>query len=61
MSTIVLNDQAIDLLKQCTTSAVLRDSEGNVIGYFERRGIGVKFSSPFRRACISLAILCTTL
>jgi len=37
MSTIVLNDQAADLLKQCTTSAILRDSAGNVVGYFERR------------------------
>jgi len=37
MSTIVLNDQAVELLKQCTTSALLRDSEGNVVGYFERR------------------------
>ncbi len=37
MSTIVLNDQTVELLKQCTTSAVLRDSAGNVVGYFERR------------------------
>lgn len=37
MSTIVLNDQTVELLKQCATSAVLRDSAGNVVGYFERR------------------------
>jgi hypothetical protein len=37
MSTIVLNDQAIEQLKQCATTAVLRDSQGNVVGYFERR------------------------
>lgn len=37
MSTIVLNDQAVDQLKQCSTSALLQDSAGNVVGYFERR------------------------
>ena len=37
MSTIVLNDEAAEELKKCTTSALLRDSAGNVVGYFERR------------------------
>jgi hypothetical protein len=37
MSTIVLNDEAAEELKKCTTSAILRDSAGNVVGYFERR------------------------
>jgi hypothetical protein len=37
MSTIVLNDQAAEELKKCTTSAIIRDSAGNVVGYFERR------------------------
>ena len=37
MSTIVLNDQAVEELKKCKTSALLRDSAGNVVGYFERR------------------------
>ena len=37
MSTIVLDDQSIELLKQCATSAVLRDSAGNIVGVFERR------------------------
>jgi hypothetical protein len=37
MSTIVLDPQAADLLKQCQGSAVIRDREGNLLGYFERR------------------------
>jgi hypothetical protein len=37
MSTIILDDQAVDLLKKCDTSAVLRDNAGNIVGYFERR------------------------
>lgn len=37
MSTIVLDSQAADLLKQCQGSAVIRDREGNVLGTFERR------------------------
>lgn len=37
MSNIVLNDQAIELLKQCSNTAVLCDSSGNVVGIFERR------------------------
>lgn len=37
MSTIILDDQAAEQLKQCSTSAVLCDSAGNVVGVFERR------------------------
>ena len=37
MSTIVLDSQSADLLKTCTGSAMLRDADGNIIGYFERR------------------------
>lgn len=35
MSTIVLDPQSADALRQCTKSAVLRDREGNIVGYFE--------------------------
>jgi hypothetical protein len=37
MSTIVLDSQATELLKQCQGAAVIRDREGNVLGTFERR------------------------
>lgn len=35
MSTIVLDPQAADALRKCAQSAVLRDRDGNVVGYFE--------------------------
>jgi hypothetical protein len=35
MSTIVLDAATIEALKQCHEPAVLRDSIGTVIGYFE--------------------------
>jgi hypothetical protein len=37
MSTIVLDSQAADLLKQCQGAALIRDADGNVLGVFERR------------------------
>lgn len=35
MSTIILEDKSVELLKNCTVAALLRDSQGNVIGFFE--------------------------
>jgi len=35
MSTIVLDSAAADALRKCAEPAVLRDSAGNVVGYFE--------------------------
>jgi hypothetical protein len=35
MSTIVLDPQSADALRNCTQSAVLHDREGNIVGYFE--------------------------
>ena len=35
MSTIVLDSAAADALRKCVEPAVLRDSAGNVVGYFE--------------------------
>ncbi len=35
MSTIVLDAAAIEALKKCREPAVLRDSNGAVVGYFE--------------------------
>ena len=35
MSTIVIDPQSADVLRKCAESAVLRDREGNVVGYFE--------------------------
>jgi hypothetical protein len=37
MSTIILDTPAAELLKQCQRAAVIRDREGNILGYFERR------------------------
>jgi hypothetical protein len=35
MTTIVLEGKTVELLKNCTTATLLRDSHGNVIGFFE--------------------------
>jgi hypothetical protein len=35
MSTIVLDPQSVEALRNCNQSAVLRDRDGNVVGYFE--------------------------
>ncbi len=35
MSTIVLDPQSAEALRHCTQSAVLRDRDGNIVGYFE--------------------------
>jgi len=35
MSTIVIDPQSASALRECAESAVLRDREGNVLGYFE--------------------------
>ena len=35
MSTIVLDPQSADILRNCAESAVLRDVHGNIVGYFE--------------------------
>jgi hypothetical protein len=35
MSTIVIDPQSANVLRQCAESAVLRDREGNILGYFE--------------------------
>jgi len=35
MSTIVRDTQSAHALRNCTQSAVLRDREGNIVGYFE--------------------------
>jgi hypothetical protein len=35
MSTIVLDPSSTALLRSCTEPTVLRDAEGNVVGYFE--------------------------
>ena len=35
MSTIVLDHQSAEVLRNCTQSAVLRDRDGNVVGYFD--------------------------
>jgi hypothetical protein len=35
MSTIVLDPHSADILRNCAQSAVLRDREGNIVGYFE--------------------------
>ena len=35
MSTIVLDSQSADILRNCAQSAVLCDRDGNIVGYFE--------------------------
>ena len=35
MSTIVVDPQWAETLRKCAESAVLRDVEGNIVGYFE--------------------------
>ena len=35
MSTIVLDPHSAEILRNCAQSAVLRDGEGNIVGYFE--------------------------
>jgi hypothetical protein len=35
MSTIILDAKSAEALRKCEEAAVLRDREGNVIGYFE--------------------------
>jgi len=35
MSTIVLDSPSADVLRNCAESALLRDANGNVVGYFE--------------------------
>jgi hypothetical protein len=35
MSTIILDPQSAEALRNCSNSAVLRDSDGNSVGYFE--------------------------
>ncbi len=35
MSTIILDPRSIEALKRCTDSAVLKDENGNIVGYFE--------------------------
>jgi hypothetical protein len=35
MSTIILDPQSVEVLRKCADSAVLRDQEGNIVGYFE--------------------------
>lgn len=37
MATIVLDASSIELLRKCAESAVIRDADGNVVGYFEPR------------------------
>ena len=38
MSTIIIDRQWADTLRQCSESTVLRDSEGKIVGYFEPPG-----------------------
>ena len=38
MSTIVLDGAVADALRKCAGEAVLQDSAGNIIGYFEPPG-----------------------
>jgi hypothetical protein len=35
MSTIVLDAESAAALRQCGQSAVLKDADGNIVGYFE--------------------------
>jgi hypothetical protein len=35
MGTIVLDSQSVDLFRNCSGGAVLRDGQGNIVGYFE--------------------------
>jgi len=37
MSTVVLDASSIELLRKCAESVVIRDADGNVVGYFEPR------------------------
>jgi len=35
MSTIVLDPQSVDVLRTCAQRTVLKDADGNTVGYFE--------------------------